>query len=78
MWFFIEHKNQGVSGKLPPRKIAPQLGLGFGLALGLGLGGDFGGNFPREQLSCIQSEVFVFNGKHFHSIPLLLNTNISY
>ena len=39
-----------VSGKLPPRKIAPRSGSGFGLglALELGLGG---GNFPREQFS---------------------------
>ena len=39
-----------VSGKLPPRKIAPQSGSGFGLGLvlELGLGG---GNFPRGQFS---------------------------
>ena len=38
-----------VSGQLPPRKIAPWLGLGFRLGLGLVLG--LGGNFPRGQLS---------------------------
>ena len=39
-----------VSGKLPPRKIAPRSGSGFGLglALELGLGAIFlVGNFPR-------------------------------
>ena len=39
-----------VSGKLPPRKIAPRSGsrFGLGLALELELGGNFpGGNFPR-------------------------------
>ena len=40
-----------VSGKLPPRKIAPQSGSGFGLGLvlELGLGGAIflAGNFPR-------------------------------
>ena len=39
-----------VSGKLPPRKIAPRSGSGFGLglALELGPGGNFPlGNFPR-------------------------------
>ena len=42
-----------MSGQLPPRKIAPRLGLGFGfaLALELGLGGRgvifVGGNCPR-------------------------------
>ena len=38
-----------VSGKLPPRKIAPRSGsrFGLGLALELGLGEIFlGGNFP--------------------------------
>ena len=30
-----------VSGQLPPRKIAPRLGLGFELGLVLGLGGQF-------------------------------------
>ena len=34
-----------VSGKLPPRKIAPRSGSGFGLGLALELG--LGGNFPR-------------------------------
>ena len=38
-----------VSGQLPPRKIANQLGLGFWLELGLGL--RLGGNFSRGQLS---------------------------
>ena len=38
-----------VSGKLPPRKIAPRLGSEFGLGLALELG--LGGNFPREQFS---------------------------
>ena len=40
-----------VSGKLPPRNIAPRSGTGFGLglALELGLGAIFlGGNFPRS------------------------------
>lgn len=32
-----------VSGQLPPKNIAPRLGLGFGLGLGLVLG--FGGQF---------------------------------
>ena len=40
-----------VSGQLPPRKIAPRLGLGFefGLVLGLGGGGAIflEGNCPR-------------------------------
>ena len=39
-----------VSGKLPPRKTTPQLGLGLGLGLGLqlGLGAIFlRGNCPR-------------------------------
>ena len=43
-----------VSGKLPPRKIAPRSGSGFGLglALELRLGEIFlGGNFPRTNLS---------------------------
>ena len=39
----------GVFGQLPPRKIAPRLGLGFGLGLALEL--RLGGNFPRGQLS---------------------------
>ena len=30
-----------VSGQLPPKKIAPPLGLGFGLELGLVFGGHF-------------------------------------
>ena len=34
-----------VSGQLPPRKIAPQLELGFGLGLWLVL--ELGGSFPR-------------------------------
>ena len=38
-----------VSGKLPPRKIAPRSGLGFGLRLVLELG--LGGNFPQGQFS---------------------------
>ena len=38
-----------VSEQLPPRKIAPLLGLGFGLGLGLGLGLE--GNFPWGQFS---------------------------
>ena len=38
-----------VSGQLPPRKIAPWLGLGLGLGLALELG--LGGSFPRGQLS---------------------------
>ena len=37
----------GATKQLPPRKIDPQLGLGFGLRLVLGLGG----NFPWGQLS---------------------------
>ena len=37
-----------VSGKLPPRKIATQLGLGFGLDLGLGLG--LGSQFSLEAI----------------------------
>ena len=54
--FSLYKKNVGpdmilmVSGQLPPRKIAPWLGLGLGLVLVLGLGGE-GGNFPRRQLS---------------------------
>ena len=39
--------------QLPPRKIAPRLGLGFGLGLGLelGLGAIFlGGSCPRTNL----------------------------
>ena len=42
-----------MSGKLPPRKIAPRSGPGFGLglALELGLGAILlGGNFPRTVL----------------------------
>ena len=42
-----------VSRQLPPRKIAPRLGLGFGLGLGLelGLGAIFlGGSCPRTNL----------------------------
>ena len=38
-------KPKGVFGQLPPRKIAPRLGLGFGLGLGLVL--ELGGSFPR-------------------------------
>ena len=41
-----------VSGRFPPRKIAPRLGLGFGLGLGLelGLGAIFlEGNCPRTE-----------------------------
>ena len=38
-----------VSGQLPPRKIAPRLGLEFGLGLGLVLG--LGGNCPWGQSS---------------------------
>ena len=38
-----------VSEQLPPRKIAPLLGLGFWLGLGLGLGLE--GNFPWGQFS---------------------------
>ena len=37
-----------VSGQLPPRKIAPRLGLEFGLGLRLVLG--LGGNYPRTLL----------------------------
>ena len=37
-----------VSGQLPPRKIAPRLGLEFGLGLGLVLGLE--GNCPRTLL----------------------------
>ena len=49
---FIFSFNKMVSGRLPPRKIAPRSGSGFGLglALELGLGAFFlGGNFPRTQ-----------------------------
>ena len=38
-----------MSGKLPPRKIAPRSGSGFGLGLALELG--LGGYFPRGQFS---------------------------
>ena len=37
-----------ISGQLPPRRIAPQLGFGLGLGLVLGFGGNFPwGNCPR-------------------------------
>ena len=53
LFFFFNSKCLGafhmVSGQLPPRKIAPRLGLGFGLSLVLELGS--GDNFPRGQLS---------------------------
>ena len=39
------HMWEWVSGKLPPRKIAPRPWSGFGLGLALELG--LGGNFPR-------------------------------
>ena len=45
---YDDNGNQ-VSGQLPPRKIAPRLGLGFGLASELGLGLE--GNFPWGLLS---------------------------
>ena len=55
----LNNSNQvtdSVSGQLPPRKIAPRLGLRLGLALGLelglelGLGAIFlGGNCPKTQ-----------------------------
>ena len=38
-----------LSGKFPPRKIAPRSGSGFGLGLALELG--LGDNFPRGQFS---------------------------
>ena len=46
---YAEHILLEVSGKLPPRKIAPRSGSGFGLrlALELGLGG---GNFLEPLL----------------------------
>ena len=48
--FFYSNVNvKRVSGKLPPRKIAPRLRLAFGLGLGLVLG--LGANFPWVQLS---------------------------
>ena len=40
-----KQSSRGVSGKLPPRKIAFRSGSGFGLGLALELG--LGGNFPR-------------------------------
>ena len=49
-----------VSGQLPPRKIAPWLGLGFWLRFGLvlGLGASFfGDNYPRT----------IENARHFGS-----------
>ena len=50
-----------VSGKLPPRKIAPQSGSGFGLglALELGLGAIFlAGNFPGTVLNSYEIPQF--------------------
>ena len=41
------HPDERVSGKLPPRKIAPRSGSEFGLGLALELG--LGGNFPRTE-----------------------------
>ena len=44
----VEYNLNLVSGQLPPRKIAPRLGLGFGLGLVLVLWGNFPrGNCPR-------------------------------
>ena len=48
-YFCIIHSYKLVSGKLPPRKIAPRSGSGFGLGLALELG--LGGNFPQRQFS---------------------------
>ena len=55
----LNNSNQvtdSVSGQLPPRKIAPRLGLRLGLALGLELGLELGlraiflgGNCPKTQ-----------------------------
>ena len=42
-----KQSSRGVSGKLPPRKIAFRSGSGFGLGLALELG--LGGNFPRTE-----------------------------
>ena len=52
-----------VSGKLPPRKIAPRSGSGFGLglALELGLGTIFlRGNFPRP-LIIYEKKILFYN-----------------
>ena len=44
-----------MSGKLPPRKIAPRLGSGFGLGLVLGWGAIFlRANFPRTEINMQQ------------------------
>ena len=51
-----------MSGKFPPRKIAPRSGSGFdlGLALELGLGAIFlGGNFPRTV--CYESSCVIYD-----------------
>ena len=42
---------KSVSGKLPPRKIAPRSGSGFGLGLALELGAGGGRNFTLGQFS---------------------------
>ena len=47
-----------VSGRLPPRKIAPpRSGFGLGLVLELGLGGAIflGGNCPRTRMNILRS-----------------------
>ena len=71
-----------VSGKLPPRKIAPQLGLGFRSRLGLVLG--FGNNqtitskknFPLVRVSFgvgwqFSSGAFALEPFVFYNLPTL-------
>ena len=49
VWVRVSFRFWGATRQLPPRKIAPRLGLGFGLGLVLGFGVAIflGGNCPR-------------------------------
>ena len=70
-----------MSGKLPPRKIAPRSGSGFGLGLALELG--LGGNFPRgaiflEPFYCAPSIVtVVWSDKFSFSYNFFLTLEIA-